>query len=876
MRLDERLRRKTTTDGRIDFYEHISRVRKEASSWLKGIQKNDVGHSQRLERYLNSLIPDEFKRRLKPAEIFILLYAVYLHDIGYRNENGKIEARGHPLRSRDYILESPDTYLFDKFPRMEMGKAPLAAEAVAIVCYGHASESTCPLASIPNDFGDTCLCEVPLNLGRLAALLILADEMDQAYIRLGDLRERIRLPQIGTGIVRFHWSGDQSVGEALGDLVQGTNETLEPVNDLLYEWGFPKTTLGLKPLLRKPPPPGPEDYEDYVPKHYIQPRCHDAKEEKGLLYDYVREWLKDAKRKLLAVLGDYGIGKTSFCYKFATDLTGFHRAPVVIELKTMREGDVSWEELIKGEIRVRRPTDEDIVLILDGFDELSLNFDKEAVLKEIQELSETTQEFAKVILTSRTQFFRSEQEEWEILVREPGRPRRGPVSLPYSERFERIYITPFGNKEIVAYLYLALGKRKALAFWNQVIEKVFDTKDLAKRPILLELMTRYSEDIREIKGVVTPGRVYGTVTEAWKKREGPRAPENIMLFMEELAYRMFTKEEGQLHFDTLREAIGTHFDLKTRKTLELSLDNLDYQIRNCSFLNRNDAQGYYAFAHRSFIEYFVARKLSREIPENKAQEIKITDETALFVSELINPSVYERVEPPQGVEVPENMVYIPPGQFVMGEKDNIRIASLGKGFFIDKYPVTNAQFCAFLNERGNQPEGKVEWIDLNGTEDERCRIRKDSDRFVVESGFEEHPVTFVSWAGARAYAAWAGKRLPAEEEWEKAARGIDGRVYPWGNEFDKDKCNTKESIIRHTTPVGRYPEGCSPYGGLDIAGNVWEWTDRRQEEAKERIFVRGGSWVSRGDDCRCADRGWGDPGDGDYSVGFRCARTLTL
>ena len=122
------------------------------------------------------------------------------------------------------------------------------------------------------------------------------------------------------------------------------------------------------------------------------------------------------------------------------------------------------------------------------------------------------------------------------MVREPGRPRRGPVSLPYSERFERIYISPFGNEEIVAYLYLALGKRKALAFWNQVIEKVFDIKDLAKRPILLELITRYSEDIREIKGVVTSSRVYGTVTEAWKKREGPRAPENIMLFMEEMAW----------------------------------------------------------------------------------------------------------------------------------------------------------------------------------------------------------------------------------------------------------------------------------------------------------------------------------------------------
>ena len=104
MRLDERLKGERTTDGRVDFHEHISRVREEASSWLEGIKKNGIDHSKRLEDYLDHLIPDEFKKKLKPAEVFILLYAVYLHDIGYRNENGEIESRDHPLRSKDYIL----------------------------------------------------------------------------------------------------------------------------------------------------------------------------------------------------------------------------------------------------------------------------------------------------------------------------------------------------------------------------------------------------------------------------------------------------------------------------------------------------------------------------------------------------------------------------------------------------------------------------------------------------------------------------------------------------------------------------------------------------------------------------------------------------
>jgi formylglycine-generating enzyme required for sulfatase activity len=880
MNLHDMLKGKKTPDDSIDFYEHISRVKEETLSWLEGIPKNGIEHSRRLEGYLNRLIPDEFKKRLKPAEIFILLYAVYLHDIGYRKEDGTIESRDHPLRSKHYVLENPDKYLFDRFPCMNPGEPPLAAQAVAEVCYGHASESLCRLEDIQYDFGDACLCQEPINLQRIAALLRLADEMDQAYIRLGSsfFRKHISLVDIGQGIVRWYWQGDEGAGKALHEQADKINEVLEPVNRWLSEWELPKTTVVLDPRVKRPPPPPQEkiNYKKFIPEHYIPPRCQDEKgEDRGHLHNYVHEWLNDSKRKLLAVLGDYGIGKTSFCYKIASGLTGSHPAPVLIELRKVREKNVPWEELIRIEIELRRPPSRDIVLILDGFDELSLRFDKETVLKEIENLSQTTKDFAKVILTSRTQFFRSGQEEREMLIREPGRPSRGPVPLPYPEKFERICVSPFSDEDIKAYLNLKLGEERASDFWNKVIEKVFDLKDLAKRPILLELIVKHTKDIREIKGVVTAGKVYGAVTEAWRRREGERAPENVMLFMEELAYRMFIRQETQLHFRTLREAIDTYFDAKTKESLELSLDNLDYQIRTSAFLKRNDAEVYYAFGHGSFMEYFVARKLAREIPENKAQEIKITDEIALFVSELIDPSIYERIEPPQGVEVPNNMVYIPPGQFIMGQTNDIRIVHIEKGFFMDKYRVTNAQFCAFLNERGNQSERGAEWIDLEGGHGkEKCRIRKDGNRYVVDPGFEEHPVIYVSWYGARAYAEWAGKRLPTEEEWEKAARGIDGRVYPWGNEFDKEKCNTDESEIRHTTPVKKYPEGRSPHGCLDMAGNVWEWTDSWHDERKLGKVLRGGSWYGNWLNARCASRGWYIPGDRNYGLGFRCARGL--
>ena len=575
MRLDDRLIEEKTTNGRIDFHKHISKVREEASSWLDGIEKNGIDHSKRLEGYLDQLIPDEFKEKLKPAEVFIFLYAVCLHDIGYRNEQGEIESSDHPLRSKKYILEDPRKYLFDRFPSMKKGEAPLAAQAVAEVCYGHAHESVCPLRDIPNDFGDQNLCQKGLNLRRLAALLRLADEMDQAYIRLGHLRNSISLPAISQGIARMHWKGDQRVGEALSDLVQEINETLEPVNDLLTEWGLPKTTVVLDPLVKKssPPPKEPTDYKKYIPKHYIPSKCHNEKRKnKGPLHDYVLEWLNDPKRKLLAVLGDYGIGKTSFCYKFACDMTGSEYVPVVVDLKTVKaEG---WREVIQKEVRSRvGGSTQSPVLVLDGFDELSRTFDKETVLKEIENLSKTTQEYKKMILTSRTQFFRSEEEEKETLVRKEFH-ERGPRSMTYP-RFERIYVSLFDDEQIRQYLDFCLGKAESEKFWNETVEKVFDVKDLARRPILIDLIVTDLDAVQNIAGKVTQGKIYRIVTKRWQEREEQRLPpsielhhkeekipKNIILFMEELAYWMFTREKDRLHFNTLKDAINKYFDNK--------------------------------------------------------------------------------------------------------------------------------------------------------------------------------------------------------------------------------------------------------------------------------------------------------------------------
>jgi formylglycine-generating enzyme required for sulfatase activity len=167
------------------------------------------------------------------------------------------------------------------------------------------------------------------------------------------------------------------------------------------------------------------------------------------------------------------------------------------------------------------------------------------------------------------------------------------------------------------------------------------------------------------------------------------------------------------------------------------------------------------------------------------------------------------------------MIPIPAGAFLMGsdpQKDegahareepqhSLRLPD----FYMAKTPVTNTQYRAFVRAAGYRPPDH--WWDGR-----------------PPAGKEHHPVVHVSWHDALAYCRWlsetTGKTycLPSEAQWEKATRGKDGQIYPWGDHWDPDRCNTKEGGIGDTTPVGAYPHGASPYGLLDTSGNVYEWT----------------------------------------------------
>jgi iron(II)-dependent oxidoreductase len=220
------------------------------------------------------------------------------------------------------------------------------------------------------------------------------------------------------------------------------------------------------------------------------------------------------------------------------------------------------------------------------------------------------------------------------------------------------------------------------------------------------------------------------------------------------------------------------------------------------------------------------------------------------------------------------MVTIPAGPFVMGSDGGPGDESPAHEvdvpeYEIDQFEVTNRDFAQFIGATGYETDSQ--------------KSGSGSTWQKYAEGKDNHPVVKVSWNDAVAYCEWLGKRLPTEVEWEKAAKGSEGYVYPWGNDFDPQKANGKDRGIRSTTAVGSFPEGASPYGLLDMAGNVWEWTadwyeaypgsSYRSDYFGERFRVlRGGGWFETADFLRTTVRNANTDVAASDDIGFRCAR----
>jgi len=219
------------------------------------------------------------------------------------------------------------------------------------------------------------------------------------------------------------------------------------------------------------------------------------------------------------------------------------------------------------------------------------------------------------------------------------------------------------------------------------------------------------------------------------------------------------------------------------------------------------------------------------------------------------------------------LLYVPAGKFSMGldtfpdakPKHTVYLDP----FWIDQTEITNAMYALCVKDGACQTPSDITW---SGS-----------------GPYNNYPVVYVSWYSAKAYCEWAGRHLPTEAQWEKAARGTDGRIYPWGNEIDCNKANYKENNCGgHTTAVGSYPDGESPYGAQDMAGNVWEWvtdwldynyytssdsSNPTGPATGQQRVLRGGSWREDAQLARATTRFGEDP---DYIlsnyIGFRCSR----
>ena len=252
------------------------------------------------------------------------------------------------------------------------------------------------------------------------------------------------------------------------------------------------------------------------------------------------------------------------------------------------------------------------------------------------------------------------------------------------------------------------------------------------------------------------------------------------------------------------------------------------------------------------------------------------------------------VEPPPSPKVPLEQVRVPGGSFIMGCMGSTKGCSTDEAgrelelgpFRIDRNEVTVGNYRTCVD---------AGVCNAKGARMPRWEGRNQSDWAWTcnwgREGRDSRPMNCVTWRQARTYCEWLGLRLPTEEQWEKAARGSDGRRYPWGNEWPagERRANVADQSLGEqlghlphdreirdgyvaTSPVGRFRSGRSPSGALDMLGNVWEWTDSWYGPAKQKRVIRGGSWLSTLEYSRSSNRNRYRPDERAGDLGFRCAR----
>ena len=504
-----------------------------------------------------------------------------------------------------------------------------------------------------------------------------------------------------------------------------------------------------------------KDFEtDEISKYYIDLVAQDDEKTPKEIFDpideYINKWIADDNINHISILGEYGTGKTSFCRKFAHDLAIRYnkdplsnRIPILINLreysKVMSVRQLITDLLINeyGLRGIDFPLFEKMneeglfLLIFDGFDEMAQKVLFDVAYSNFSSIAELAKpKKSKVILSCRTEFFRTHEKEKEILL-----------DIDKRKNFDIVYLRGFNDAQIKRFLQKRVPlieaqkeKKQGWGYYYEKIQKVFDLKDLAKRPVLLELIAKYLPQLIEKGEKINASTLYQTTIREELKRRIKigttiiQRDDRIKL-MKLLAAWMYNHDKLSVYYEDIPELLNlkAHFELKTSYDIEIHLND----FLTCSFLNR-DTEGNYRFSHKSFVDFLVAWKFVEDIEKDFRDDFAqktITYEVMQFMkdfeSEVIRNNLYQWIKLTKGKSFSET-------RYLGGNVVSL-LNELGEDFSKVRFDFSEAilDYANFLSQDltgCNFQKASLKNANLNNT------ILKNADFFeadLEEASFEE-------------------------------------------------------------------------------------------------------------------------------------------